>query len=79
MRSGNWVIGTLKKKGANMAFWEQISDSGIFKITRDTGSSYKTITLAGQTLLDQTKDVVRTIDKRNKVRHYDAETGRRLK
>jgi hypothetical protein len=62
-----------------MAFWEQISDSGIFKIIRDTGSSYKTITLSGQNLLDQTKDVVRTIDKRNKIRHYDTETGKRLK
>lgn len=62
-----------------MAFWKQISESGIFKIIRDTGLSHKTITLGGQTLLDQTKDVVRTIDKRNIIRHYDAETGKRLK
>ena len=41
-----------------MAFWKQISDSGIFKIIRDTGSSYKTITLAGQTLLDRQKTLL---------------------
>jgi len=62
-----------------MAFWTQISESGIFKITSDTGTHSKTIVLGGQTLLDQTKDVVRTIDKTKKIRHYDAETGRRLK
>lgn len=72
-------INNVKEGGNYMAFWIQISKSGIFKIIRDTGSSYKTITLAGQTLLDQTKDIVRTIDKRRIIRHYDAETGKRLK
>jgi hypothetical protein len=68
----------LGNKGANMAFWEEIS-KGIFRIRDDKGTHTVTKVLGGQKLLDQTKDVVRTIDDRKKIRIYDAETGKRLK
>ena len=61
-----------------MAFWEQIS-KGIFKIRDDKGTHTVTKVLGGQKLLDQTKDVVRTIDDRKRIRIYNAETGKRLK
>lgn len=61
-----------------MAFWEQIKE-GIFRIRDDKGTHTVTKVLGGQTLLDQTKDVVRTIDKRKIIRIYEANTGKRLK
>jgi len=61
-----------------MAFWEQIS-KGIFRIRHDKGTHTVTKVLGGQILLDQTKDVVRTIDDRKRIRIYDAETGKRIK
>lgn len=62
-----------------MSVWVEIA-KGIFKIIRDTGTSFKTITPGGsERLLDQNKDVVRTIDSRKIIRHYDTESGKRIK
>jgi hypothetical protein len=72
-------INNLKKKGANMGFWEQIGQKDRFRKRDDKGTHTVTKVFGGEKLLDQTKDNFRTIDSRKRIRIRDAETGKEKK